>query len=95
MSKMEDAILGFAIGDALGVPYEFNKRDTFPCADMIGYGTHHKPAGTWSDDTSMTLATLDSLKAHGGKIVTGRLYSYVYPLRKRYDWETAAKGYQV
>ena len=70
MSKMEDAILGFAIGDALGVPYEFKKRDTFLCADMIGYGTHHKPAGTWSDDTSMTLATLDSLKAHSGKIVT-------------------------
>ena len=70
MSKIEDAILGFAIGDALGVPYEFKKRDTFLCADMIGYGTHHKPAGTWSDDTSMTLATLDSLKAHGGKIVT-------------------------
>ena len=70
MSKMKDAILGFAIGDALGVPYEFKKRDTFLCADMIGYGTHHKPAGTWSDDTSMTLATLDSLKAHSGKIVT-------------------------
>ena len=70
MSKMKDAILGFAIGDALGVPYEFKKRDTFLCADMIGYGTHHKPAGTWSDDTSMTLATLDSLKAYSGKIVT-------------------------
>ena len=70
MNRIKDAILGFAIGDALGVPYEFKKRDTFQCVDMIGYGTHHKPAGTWSDDTSMTLATLDSLKAHIGKTVT-------------------------
>ena len=30
--------------------------------DMIGYGTYNVPRGTWSDDTSMTLATLDSLK---------------------------------
>lgn len=27
----------------------------------MGYGTHHVPAGTWSDDTSMAIATLDSL----------------------------------
>lgn len=70
MNKMYDAILGFAIGDALGVPYEFKSRDSFLCTDMVGYGTHHKPMGTWSDDTSMTLATLDSLKSNGGKIVT-------------------------
>lgn len=70
MKKMYDAILGFAIGDALGVPYEFKNRDSFLCTDMVGYGTHHKPMGTWSDDTSMTLATLDSLKSNGGKIVT-------------------------
>lgn len=28
---------------------------------MVGYGTHHQPAGTWSDDTSMTLCALESL----------------------------------
>jgi ADP-ribosylglycohydrolase len=28
---------------------------------MIGYGTHNQPAGTWSDDSSMTLTTIDSL----------------------------------
>ena len=50
-----------AVGDALGVPYEFQDRDSFACANMIGHGTHNQPAGTWSDDTSMMLATLDSL----------------------------------
>lgn len=68
-SKLHDAILGLAIGDALGVPYEFKKRGTFLCTEMVGYGTHNQPEGTWSDDTSMVLATLDSLKSNDGKIV--------------------------
>ena len=67
--KLYNAIIGFAIGDALGVPYEFKKRGTFFCKDMIGYKTHNQPEGTWSDDTSMVLATLDSLKSNDGKIV--------------------------
>ena len=68
-SKLHDAILGLAIGDALGVPYEFKKRGSFLCTEMVGYGTHNQPEGTWSDDTSMVLATLDSLKSNDGKIV--------------------------
>ena len=70
MSKLFDAILGLAIGDALGVPYEFKQRGSFICSDMVGYGTHNQPEGTWSDDTSMTIATLDSLKSNNGIIVT-------------------------
>lgn len=70
MSKLYDAILGLAIGDALGVPYEFKQRGSFICSDMVGYGTHNQPEGTWSDDTSMTIATLDSLKNNNGIIVT-------------------------
>ena len=70
MNKMTDAILGLAIGDALGVPYEFEQRGTFTCTDMVVHGSNDQPAGTWSDDTSMTLATLDSLKYNNGKVVT-------------------------
>lgn len=54
-------LLGVAVGDALGVPVEFKARGTFRVADMQGYGTHHQPPGTWSDDTSLTLALADSL----------------------------------
>lgn len=57
---LERAMFGLIAGDALGVPFEFKQRDTFEVNDMIGFGTHHQPAGTWSDDTSMTLATLES-----------------------------------
>lgn len=53
-------ILGVAVGDALGVPVEFKKRGTFLVTGMQGYGTHNQPPGTWSDDTSLTLALADS-----------------------------------
>ena len=67
--KLADAVFGLAIGDALGVPYEFKNRGAFECTEMTGYGTHGQPAGTWSDDTSMTIATAKSIKDNGGKIV--------------------------
>lgn len=62
--KSEDGIIGLAVGDALGVPAEFKSREELkfkPITDMIGDGAYNVPAGTWSDDTSMTLATLDSI----------------------------------
>ena len=61
---------GLAIGDALGVPYEFQQRDTFNCTGMIGHGEHNQPAGTWSDDTALSLATLDSLTECHGEVNT-------------------------
>lgn len=61
MSKIYDGIIGLVVGDALGVPFEFNVRDTFKATDMVGYGTYNQPAGTWSDDSSMTLATIASI----------------------------------
>ena len=64
-TTLRDCIYGLAVGDALGVPYEFRPRGVFECTDMIGYGTHGQPAGTWSDDTSMTLATCDSIRELG------------------------------
>ena len=61
MSEIYDAIMGLVVGDALGVPVEFKQRDTYEVTDMIGYGTYNQPPGTWSDDSSMTLATLESI----------------------------------
>lgn len=62
--KITSAVLGFAVGDALGVPVEFKTREYLrknPVKDMIGFGTYNEPEGTWSDDTSMTIATIDSI----------------------------------
>lgn len=62
------AIFGHAIGDALGVPVEFVKRERLLCSpvlDMQGFKVHNVPPGTWSDDTAMTLCTLESLTKNG------------------------------
>lgn len=55
---------GGIIGDALGTPVQFFSREDLkrkPITKMEGYGTYDMPPGTWSDDGSMTVATLDSL----------------------------------
>ena len=64
LTKVQSVIVGAAIGDALGVPVEFLSREELaasPVRDMRGFGTHNQPAGTWSDDTSMTLCLLESI----------------------------------
>lgn len=58
-------ILGLAVGDALGVPFEFMPRGQAASADLRHMPSksyyHTQPAGAWSDDTAMTLASMDSL----------------------------------
>lgn len=64
IEKIKAVMIGHAVGDALGVPVEFASReevDANPVEDMEGFGTYPYPAGTWSDDTSMSVAALDSL----------------------------------
>ena len=75
--KYEDAMFGLAIGDALGVPYEFNARGSFEFTGMTGFGTYNEPAGTWSDDTSMAIATAKSIKDNEGKIDVDKYNSIV------------------
>ena len=64
----KDGMLGLIVGDALGVPVEFMSRTELmknPVTGMWEYGTHHQPRGTWSDDSSMALAELDSIRTVG------------------------------
>ena len=66
--KITDAVLGLAVGDALGVPAEFYNREerkADPVTGMRGGGYHNQKPGTWSDDTSMALALMDSLTRRG------------------------------
>lgn len=74
------SLLGLAVGDALGVPVEFMSREEVRkvnLTDMIGKDTPIAfesrwgdliPAGAWSDDTSMTVATMESMIAQSGDI---------------------------
>ena len=55
---------GSLVGDALGVPVEFKDRanvQSDPVKDMRGFGSHKQPPGTWSDDSSLLLCSVDSL----------------------------------
>lgn len=70
IKTVKGAIFGLAVADALGVPVEFESREKLrenPVDKMLGFGSHDVPKGTWSDDTSMTLYTLNSI-AQKGKI---------------------------
>jgi len=59
------SLLGLAIGDALGAPVEFKRRDTFePVTDMRSGGYFKLPAGAWTDDTAMALCLAESLIAY-------------------------------
>ncbi len=62
--KYIDGLMGFVVGDAMGVPLETKSREYLlnnPVTKMTGNGSHNVPEGTWSDDTSMLIATIDSI----------------------------------
>jgi hypothetical protein len=64
--RRRDALIGLAIGDALGAAIEFHSPGTF--APVTGYrtgGPHGLAAGEWTDDTSMALVLADSIASVG------------------------------
>lgn len=64
LTQIKAVMLGHAVADALGVPVEFSSRgelDKLPVTHMMGYGAYPVPEGSFSDDTSMSLAALDVL----------------------------------
>lgn len=66
--RIVGCVLGSVVGDAIGVPVEFCSREQLaraPLTDIRGFGTYNQPPGTWSDDSSLGLATAESYAAHG------------------------------
>ena len=66
MDCIKSGIMGQIVGDALGLPVQFRPRedrDLDPVTDMRGYGAFDMPPGSWSDDSSLILATMDGLAA--------------------------------
>ena len=62
----QGALIGLAVGDALGAAVEFKSPGSF--APVTGYrsgGPHRLEAGEWTDDTSMALALADSIATAG------------------------------
>lgn len=60
--RSRGALLGLAVGDALGTTLEFSARDSKPHIEEIsGGGPFNLEPGQWTDDTAMALALAQSL----------------------------------
>lgn len=69
-NRMLEGMMGLVVGDALGCPVQFLTREEIkkrgPVLGMEGYGTYNMPVGTWTDDSSMALCELASIKEKKG-----------------------------
>ena len=61
---LKDLLYGVCIGDALGVPVEFESREYLknnPVTKMGFGGVHDQGIGVWSDDSSLTFCLAESI----------------------------------
>lgn len=66
INRSRGALLGLAVGDAVGTTVEFKPRGSFdPVTDMCGGGPFRLKPGQWTDDTSMALCLASSLLERG------------------------------
>lgn len=71
--RARGALLGMAVGDALGTTYEFERIEqpeyprlaTGPAIDVVGKGPFDLPAGAITDDTQLAVCLARSLAEHG------------------------------
>lgn len=76
--RSRGALLGLAVGDAVGTTLEFKPRGTFaPLTDMVGGGPFHLRAGQWTDDTSMALCLAESIVSVPGFNTEDQMRRYV------------------
>lgn len=63
---LKAGILGFVVGDAAGLPFDWIRREKLTSLqnkmpELIGYKQHSQPPGTWSDNSALLFATMQSL----------------------------------
>lgn len=66
--RLLGGLYGSLVGDALGVPVEFQsraRRKEDPVTSMRAFGTWNQPVGTWSDDGALLLCSVESLAESG------------------------------
>jgi ADP-ribosylglycohydrolase len=78
VDRYRGALLGLAVGDALGTTLEFQPPGSFePIDDMVGGGCFRLSPGQWTDDTSMALCLAESLIDRAGFEPVDQLERYV------------------
>lgn len=86
LDRFRGALLGLAVGDALGATVEFHTRGHFPSlTDMIGGGPHDVEPGQRTDDTSMALCLAESLVEQKDFDAADQMRRYVRWWREGYN----------
>lgn len=76
--RARGALVGLAVGDAVGTTLEFLPPGSFePIDDLVGGGPFRLEPGQWTDDTSMALCLADSIVTVGGMDLADQLRRYV------------------
>jgi len=60
-NKIIGSLIGLAVGDAFGAPYEFKTPPYQMSDNYVEGGVHNMSVGEWTDDTSMALCLAQSL----------------------------------
>lgn len=89
------ALLGLAVGDAVGTTLEFKPPGTFePITDMVGGGPFGLTPGQWTDDTSMAMCLAESVLDTGELDAADQLRRYVKWRRDGY-WSSTGRCFDI
>lgn len=100
-ARARGALLGMAVGDALGTTFEFETIDqpayptlaTGPATDIVGEGPFHLEAGQITDDTQLAVCLARSLADHGRTLDVGDVAArYVAWMEHAFDIGTQTGG---
>lgn len=79
LDRCRGALLGLALGDTLGVPLEFSRRDVRTVSGIEGGGPFRLQPGDWTDDTSMACCLAYSL-------ITCKGFDAAHQMARYCDW---------
>ncbi len=79
---IKDILYGVCIGDALGVPVEFESREFLkknPVLKMQSGGVHSQDEGIWSDDSSLTFCLAEAIiEGYSHKLLAEKFIAWKY-----------------
>lgn len=93
--RFRGAMVGLAVGDAIGTTVEFKAPGTFErVTEMVGGGPFALPAGAWTDDTSMAMCLAESLVECHGFDPVDQLERYLRWYREGY-WSSTGRCFDI